>query len=200
MRPILLLIPILAAATLLPGCASHERTRPRLATTPVTAHVVPARAVVRKQTHRLPESVLLRRQPFPQCELSRPPEGVPPDQARAAMLDYEQQCYRQRVEIEHARLNALQDAAARTRSLGSRREALLERLPPPHCEPSTPRAGLSAAEAREATLVADRECYKQLEASERQRLNALQDALRKRLKAGHIKNRAHVRRHVVQTY
>src|SRR5262249_19739339 len=105
--------------------------------------------------------------------------------ARAATLDYEQQCYRQRAEIAHARLSGLQDAAAKRLSFVSRDPALLERQPPPRCEPAKPSPGLSAVEAREATLDAARQCYKQLEASERQKLDALQAALRKTVNKAH---------------
>ncbi|HEY2419144.1 MAG TPA: hypothetical protein VGH84_14565 [Steroidobacteraceae bacterium] len=126
-----------------------------------------------------PPRALLARQPSPQCERSKPLEGIPPDQARAATLDYERQCYKQLAEIEHARLSALQDAAENAHSLGSAHRAQLERQPPPHCEPTKPPAGLSPAEAREATLDAERQCYKALEASHRQKLGALQDAFRK---------------------
>jgi hypothetical protein len=126
-----------------------------------------------------PSLALLARQPSPHCELSKPLGGVPPDQARAAMLDYEQQCYRQRADIVHAQLAALQDAAAKTPQFESAHRTLLERQPPPHCEPAKPAAGLGAAEAHEAALDADRQCYKQIEANERQKLDALQDAVRK---------------------
>ena len=125
-----------------------------------------------------PEAALLARRPPPQCERAKPPEGIPPDQARAATLDYAQQCYRQLAELAHARLNALQDAAAKTPSFASAHPALLERQPPPHCDPAKPPADLGAAEAREARLDAELQCYKALEASNRQRLDALQDAFR----------------------
>jgi hypothetical protein len=137
-----------------------------------------------------PDEALLARQPSPQCELAKPLEGIPPDQARAAMLDYEQQCYRQRADIVHARLAALQDAATKTR-LDSAPRALLEPQPNPHCEPAPPAAGLNAAQAHEATLEAGRQCYKQLEVAERQKLGALQDAFTKPPKAAH--HRVHQR-------
>ena len=94
------------------------------------------------------------------------------------MLDYEQQCYKQLADIAHARLGALQDVAARTPSIETRHRGLLERQPMPRCEPAQAPAGASAAEAREAVLDSQRQCYKQLEANERSRLGALQDALR----------------------
>jgi hypothetical protein len=94
------------------------------------------------------------------------------------MLDYEQQCYRQLAELAHARLAALQDAAPKTGSFESRHRALLERQPPPRCEPAKAAAGVGPVEAREAALDAERQCFKQLEASGRHQLDALQDALR----------------------
>ena len=125
-----------------------------------------------------PEAALLARRPSPQCERSKPLEGIPADQARAATLDYEQQCYRQLAELAHARLTALQDAAEKTPSFGSAHAALLERQPPPQCDPAKPPADLDPAAAREARLDAERQCYKALEASNRQKLDALQDAFR----------------------
>ena len=99
-----------------------------------------------------------------QREAERDPE--PPN---GAPLSDEQQCYRQLAELAHARLAALQDAAATTGSFESRHRALLERQPPPRCEPAKAAAGASPVEAREATLDAERQCYKQLEAGERYR-------------------------------
>ncbi len=141
---------------------------------------------VRRRLREKPNQALLARQSPPQCELPKPPEGVSADQARAAMLDYEQQCYRQRADIVHTRLTALQDAAAKRRLPGSSQRALLARRPAPHCEPAKPDAGLNEAAAREARLDSDRECYKQLEASERQTLADLQDAYRKSFKVARI--------------
>jgi hypothetical protein len=172
MRAFIRVLPLLAVAAHLAACAANKVA---------TGNPGAARAG--------PNQALLAPQQSPQCELSKPLEGVPPDQARAAMLDYEQQCYKQLAEREHARLIALQDAAASTRSFGSTHRALLERQPPPHCEPSKPSAGLSPAEAREAALDAERQCYEQLEASERQKLDALQDALRKTVNTTHRQRR-----------
>ena len=52
--------------------------------------------------------VRLTPQPRAQCELSTPPEGIGPNDARVVMLDYERQCYRQLAEIERAKLEELQ--------------------------------------------------------------------------------------------
>lgn len=186
MRAFVRVLPLFAAVALA-ACAATANNVPG-GTSGATRHAALAspvqpgsRSTVRtaRAVREPPDQALLKPQSPPQCELSTPLEGVPRDQAREAMLDYEQQCYRQRAEIAHARLATLQDAAAKTSSFESRDPALLERRPPPHCEPAKPSAGLSAVEAREATLDAARQCYKQLEASERQKLDALQEALRK---------------------
>jgi hypothetical protein len=174
MRAFVRVLPLLAVAALLAACATTN-----LATGYPGAKRYAAAA---KLTQR-PDQALLARQPPPQCERSKPLEGVPADQARAASLDYEQQCYRQLAEMQHARLAALQDAAGKTRSFASAHRALLEPQPSPQCEPAKPAAGLSPTEAHEATLDAQRQCYKQLEAGERQKLGALQDALHTSLHA-----------------
>jgi hypothetical protein len=194
MRALVRVLPVFAAAALA-ACAANPKNVAR-ETSGATRHAAaasPAQPAVRSAARKRPNQALLARQPSPQCELSKPPEGVPPDQARVAMLDYEQQCYKQRAEIAHARLDALQDAAAKTPSFASGRHALLDRQPPPHCEPSKPPAGPSPTEARETALDAERQCYKQLEASERQKLDALQDALRKTVNTGH-RHRGELRR------
>lgn len=177
MRAFVRVLPLFAAAALFAGCASNTVSSgypdtPRNAVVASPAPPPPTRAP-RERPDQAPPHLLSS-----ECELSKPPEGVPPDQARAAQLDYEQQCYKQLAAGAHTRLTALQDAAAR-RSLASEDRALLEREPPPHCEPAKPAADLTPIEAREATLEAARQCYKQLEAGERQKLGALQDALRK---------------------
>src|SRR5262249_57286918 len=93
----------------------------------------------------------LKRQ-IQQCHLSKPPEGIPANEARAATLDYENQCYRQLTEIEHAKLTALQDAISRDRVRKVTDQALLERAPLPKCQLSKPPEGIPADEARVATL------------------------------------------------
>ena len=177
MRAFVRVLPLLAVAALVAACASNTVSggypdTPRNAVVASPAPP-PAARTARERPGQAPPYLLSS-----ECELSKPPEGVPPEQARAAQLDYEQQCYRQLAASAHARITALQDVAAR-RSLPSDDRALLERQSAPHCDPAKPAADLSPTEAREATLDAARQCYKQLEASERQKLDTLQDALRK---------------------
>jgi hypothetical protein len=179
MRAFIRVFPLLVVAAQVAACAANNMAAGDPGAGRYAAAASPAPPAVRKAAREAPTQALLARQPAPHCELSKPLEGVPPDQARVATLDYEQQCYRQRADIVHAQLAALQDAAAKTRLFGSAHRTLLERQPSPHCEPAKPAAGLGAAEAREATLDADRQCYKQLEAGEREKLVALQDAFRK---------------------
>jgi hypothetical protein len=212
MRVLIRLLPLLVVATCLGACAANNvitggpgvlrhAAAPRLLHPPVAtarraaqpsvrkAQIVAAPRVqpsVQKRLREKPNQALLVRQSPPQCDLPKPPEAVSADQAHAAMLDYEQQCYRQRADIVHTRLTVLQAAAAKRRLSGSSNRALLERRPAPHCEPATPAAGLSEAAAREARLDSDRECYKRLEASERQTLADLQDAYRKSFKVARI--------------
>jgi hypothetical protein len=177
MRAFVRVIPLLVAAAHVAACAANNMAAGPPSAARAAAVASPARPAATKPAPERPSQALLARQPAPQCERSNPLEGVPADQARAAMLDYEQQCYRQLAELAHARLAALQDAAAKTGSFESRHRALLERQPPPRCEPAKAAAGASPVEAREATLDAERQCYKQLEASGRHKLDALQDAL-----------------------
>jgi len=183
MRAFVRVLPLLVAAAHLAACAANTGTggNPALPRAAAAAPVQPARKAAREQPG--PAQVALR--PAPLCERTTPLEGIPPEQARAAMLDYEQQCYKQLVQIEHARLTALQDTATKSRSFASGHRALLDRQPVPHCAPVEPAAGLGPAETREAKLDAERQCYKQLAASERQKADALQDALRK---TGHKAN------------
>jgi hypothetical protein len=179
MRALVRVLPLLVVAAHIAACAADNMARGDAGAARYAAAASPAPPAVKRTVREPPSQALLARQPAPHCELSKPLEGVPPNQARAAMLDYEQQCYRQRADIVHAQLAALQDAAEKRRAFGAAHRSLLERQPPPHCEPAKPAAGLGAAEAHEATLDADRQCYQQLEASERQKLAALQDAVRK---------------------
>jgi hypothetical protein len=177
MRAIVRVLPLFAAAALFAACAANhaavdEPGAPRAAVVASPASPAPAKAP-RARPDQAPPRLLSS-----ECELAKPPEGVPPEQAHAAQLDYEQQCYKQLAQSQHARLTALQDVAAK-RSVAAEDRALLERQPPPHCDPTKPEAGLSPVAAREATLDAARQCYKQAEANERQKLDALQDALRK---------------------
>jgi hypothetical protein len=178
MRAFIRVLPPLVVAAYVAGCAANNVAAENPVAARYAAAASAAPPAARKAAREPSSQALLARQPSPQCELAKPPEGVPPEQARVAKIDYEQQCYRQRADIVHAQLAALQDAAAKTRAFASAHRTLLERQPPPHCEPAKPAANLSAAEAHEATLDAGRQCYKQLEASERQKLAALQDAFR----------------------
>lgn len=186
MRAFVRVLPLLAAAALFAGCAANHAAveDPGAPRTAVVASPAPPPAA--RAARERPDQAPPRLLSSSECELSKPPEGVPPEQAHAAQLDYEQQCYKQLAQSQHARLAALQDVAAK-RSLASDDRALLERQPAPHCEPAKPEAGLSPVAAREATLDAARQCYKQLEASERQKLDALQDALRKTGQSGEVR-------------
>jgi hypothetical protein len=177
MRAFVRVLPLLVAAAHVAACAANNVGGNPGSSTRASAAAGPAQPA-KKIARERPAQALSARRPSPQCERSTPLEGISPDQARVAMLDYEQQCYRQLVQIEHARLTALQDTAAKTRSFGPEHRALLERQPPTGCAPAEPAAGLSPAEAREAMLDAQRQCYKQLAASEGQKADALQDALR----------------------
>jgi hypothetical protein len=185
MRACVRVLPLFAVAALFAGCAAKYVAKGNTGATRYSALGGPTVPAASKAAREQPDQALLARQPPARCELAKPLEGVPPDQAHAAMLDYEQQCYKQLAEIEHARLDALQDAAATTHSLGSGDRVLLERQPPPHCDPSEPPPGLSPEEGRAAALDAKRQCYKELEATERRKLDALQDAFRMIVKAAH---------------
>jgi hypothetical protein len=187
MRAFVRVLPLLAAAAQLVACAANHAAVDIPGATPTTVVAAPALPPAPARAARERQDQAPPRLLSSECELSKPPEGVPPEQAHAAQLDYEQQCYKQLAQSEHARLTALQEVAAK-RSLGSEDRALLEPQPPPHCDPAKP-AGLSPIEAREATLDAARQCYKQLETSERQKLEALQDALRKTGHRGEARSR-----------
>jgi len=122
-----------------------------------------------------PDQEQLKRQ-IQQCHLSKPPEGVPESDARAATLDYENQCYRQLTEIEHAKLGALQDAVARSRARKVADQTLLQREPLAKCELSKPPEGVPENEARVAKLDYENQCYRQLAERELGKLDALQEA------------------------
>jgi len=62
-------------------------------------------------------------------------------------------------------------------------EALLKRQPPPECELRTQPAGLSPTDVKVATYDYERQCYRQVEAITRGRLDALQDAVGETIKA-----------------
>src|SRR5215467_12848026 len=73
-----------------------------------TAEVSWTEAVAQKW----PDQAQLKRQ-IQQCHLSKPPEGIPANEARAATLDYENQCYRQLADIGRVKLDALEEASRR---------------------------------------------------------------------------------------
>ena len=79
-----------------------------VAAAPLIAEMSFAKAASSNRAQTLPHQVLLTPQPRAQCELSTPPEGIGPNDARVVMLDYERQCYRQLAEIERAKLEELQ--------------------------------------------------------------------------------------------
>jgi hypothetical protein len=77
----------------------------------------------------LANQVRLTPQPRAQCELSTPPEGIGPNDARVVMLDYERQCYRQLAEIERAKLEELQAAVrAKNKAVNSNHRSSYKRL------------------------------------------------------------------------
>jgi hypothetical protein len=129
-----------------------------------------------------PDQAQLKRQ-IEQCRLSKPPEGIPADQARAAVLDYESQCYRQLTEIQHAKLNALQDAVSRNRARKVADQTLLKREPLPKCQLSKPPEGIPENDARVAKLDYENQCYRQLAELEHGKLDALEEATRQTAKS-----------------
>ena len=77
----------------------------------------------------LANQVRLTPQPRAQCELSTPPEGIGPNDARVVMLDYERQCYRQLAEIERAKLEELQATVrAKNKMVNSNHRSSYKRL------------------------------------------------------------------------
>jgi hypothetical protein len=61
--------------------------------------------------------------------------------------------------------------------------ALLKRQPPPDCQLNTQPAGVNPTEVRVAVLDYERQCYRQVEGIVRERLDRLQDAVGKTVKA-----------------
>jgi hypothetical protein len=61
--------------------------------------------------------------------------------------------------------------------------ALLKRQPPPDCQLNTQPAGVTPADVKLATLDYERQCYRQVEGVVRTRLDALQDAVGKTVRA-----------------
>ena|SRR5690349_17449532 len=140
-----------------------------------------------------PDQAQLKRQ-IEQCRLSKPLEGVPANEARAATLDYESQCYRQLTEIEHAKLDALRDAIPRNRAVKMADQKLLERESLPKCQLSKPPEAVPESEARVAKLDYEHQCYKQLAEREWGKLDALLEATRGVAKSPNVVHRVHHRR------
>ncbi len=140
-----------------------------------------------------PDQAQLKAQ-IQQCHLAKPPEGVPANEARAATLDYENQCYRQLAEMEHAKLTALQDAVSRDRAHKLRDPTLLEHQSLPTCQSSKPPDSMPENERRLARLDSENQCYRQLAETERGKLEALQEAARHGPRALTVKHRTPHRR------
>jgi len=177
MRAFVRVLPLFAAAAQLAACSSNHAAKGPPGGTQYAAVASPADGAPARTARAFPDRALLARQPVPRCELENPPTDIRPEEAHVATVDYERQCYHQLAEIVHARLAALQDASARTRALPPRDQALMRREPPPHCDAAKPPAG--PPEARAAALDVERQCYRELAASEGAKLEALQDALRR---------------------
>jgi hypothetical protein len=190
MRAFVVVLPLFVAAALLAACGSNTQTRSNHGTARFTAKVGSAViAPTRKRAHKSPYQALLKREPPPQCALSKPPEDIPSNEARVVMLDYERQCYRQSAEIARAKIDALQNAAAGTRAHKLRDQEFLKREPSVQCEASRQPEGIPSNEGSVVTLDYERQCYRTIAETEQVILNALQDAV------GSIKNHtAHKRR------
>jgi hypothetical protein len=140
-----------------------------------------------------PDQAQLKRQ-MERCHLSKPPEGIPANEARAATLDYETQCYRQLADIEHAKRSALQDAVSRNRTRKMPDQTLLKREPLPDCRLSKPPDAVPESEARVATLEHENQCYRQLAETEHGKLDALQQATRHMGRSSSLMHPIHHRR------
>ena len=79
-----------------------------VAAAPLIAGTSFAQAAGSNRAQTSANQVRLTPQPRAPCELSTPPEGIGPNDARVVMLDYERQCYRQLAEIDRAKLEELQ--------------------------------------------------------------------------------------------
>jgi len=137
-----------------------------------------------------PDQAQLKRQ-IQQCHLSKPPEGIPANEARAAMLDYESQCYRQLTEIQHAKLTALQDAISRNRARKMADQTLMKREPLPKCQLSKPPEAIPENDARVAKLDYENQCYRQLAEIGHGKLDALEEATRQSAKSPNLTRRIH---------
>jgi hypothetical protein len=63
-----------------------------------------------KRGHRAADQASAKREP-PSCQMSSPPAGASPSDAKLAALDYERQCYKKVVEFQRAELDAMQGHA-----------------------------------------------------------------------------------------
>jgi hypothetical protein len=162
-----------------------------------------ARTGARTGAQAWPDQTQLKAQ-IEQCHLTKPPEGIAAEQARAATLDYESQCYRQLAEMEHARREALQDAVSRSRAHKLADQTLLERESLPTCRSSKPIEAIPEGDRRMATLDYENQCYRQLAEIERGKLEALQEATRHIAQPLNLKHRIRhgrvVRRQPFTTY
>ncbi len=141
---------------------------------PITAWGSPARTAAETGPPQWPDQAQLEQQ-IQQCHRSEPPAGIPPSEARAATLDYENQCYKQLAELEHAQLTAMQDAVSRTRRHKKVDQALLESKPLASCQWSKPQA-VAENDARLAKLDFENQCYRAVAEAERDKLAALEKA------------------------
>lgn len=137
-----------------------------------------------------PDQAQLRRQ-LQQCHLSKPPEGVPASEARAATLDYESQCHRQLAEIAHAKLDALQDPVSGNRARKVADRTLLARAPLPQCRLSKPPEAVPENEVRVATLDYENQCYRQLAERELGKLDVLLEAAPRMAQSPRLMQRIH---------
>jgi hypothetical protein len=150
----------------------------------------PARTSAETGPPQWPDQAQLRRQ-IEQCHLSEPPAGIPPDQARAATLDYENQCYKQLAELEHAQLNPLQDAVSRSRRHKRVDQTLLESKPLATCQWSKPPQAVADNDARLAKLEFENQCYRALAEAERDKLEGLEKAGREGVRSAAVRHRIH---------
>src|SRR3979411_1704246 len=100
-----------------------------VAAAPLIAGTSFAQAAGSNRAQTSANQVRLTPQPRAQCELSKPPEGIGPNDARVVMLDYERQCYRQLAEIERAKLKELQATVRATnKAVNSNHRSSYKRL------------------------------------------------------------------------
>ncbi len=156
---------------------------------PIAVCGSPARSFSEAGPPQWPDQAQLRQQ-IQQCHRSEPPAGIPANEARAATLDYENQCYKQLAELEHAQLNALQDAVSRSRRHKKVDQTLLDSKPLASCQWSKPQA-VAENDARLAKLDFENQCYLALAEAERDKLEALEKAGREGVKSAAVRHRIH---------